>query len=872
MTDHPRICRLVLFLLVLTSGMAAAVGFAQTGNAVADPKAVVTSGKARFTVLTSRLIRMEWSAAGQFEDRASLVFLNRRLPVPAFKVAARGGWLTIATAHLTLRYRPNSGKFTPQNLEVQLVLDGRPVNWRPGTPDTGNLLGTTRTLDGVNGATSLEPGLLSRDGWVVVDDTERLLFDNSDWPWVEPRPAGERQDFYFLGYGHDYKAALGDFTTVAGRIPMPPRFAFGVWWSRYWAYTDQEFKQLAREFEEHDVPLDVLVIDMDWHLTFGTKWWENRKDESGHALGWTGYTWDPNCFPDPAGFLAWSDARGLRTPLNLHPASGIQPFEAAYPAMAKAMGIDPATRKYVPFDIADKKFATNYLDLVIRPLEREGVDFWWLDWQQSDKTKLAGINPTWWLNYVFFTDMERRGEKRPLIFHRWGGLGNHRYQVGFSGDTESTWPSLAFQTYFTPTAANVGFGYWSHDIGGHMPGPVDPELYTRWVQFGAFSPILRTHTTKNPDAERRIWAYPPEYARAMRDTFLLRYALVPYIYTASRQTFDTGVPFLRPMYFEYPASEEAYTFKEQYLFGDDMLVAPVVSARSKDTRLATRSLWLPPGTWIEWFSGRVLQGPGVVERSFDLDEIPVYVKGGALIPMQPKMRRTGERPVDPLVVTVFPGPQGSARVYEDQGNSVLYQKGEFAWTSARQSTGADGTRTVEILPAEGGYPGMPAERAYEVRLRGTLPPRQVAVNGRPVARMEADVSTAPGWWFDGELMTTVINVARTPVTRRVEVTVRPAEVPAERSAMVNGLPGMLARLRDLRDLMDRQWPKEASPDVLVNLVQAGHRITLKPDTALDELAGLQKNAAALAEAIAKMELPPPVKAQAMAYLKAVQTP
>jgi hypothetical protein len=192
--------------------------------------------------------------------------------------------------------------------------------------------------------------------------------------------------------------------------------------------------------------------------------------------------------------------------------------------------------------------------------------------------------------------MERRGEKRPLIFHRWGGLGNHRFQVGFSGDTESTWASLAFQTYFTPTAANVGFGYWSHDIGGHMPGPVDPELYTRWVQFGAFSPILRTHTTKNPDAERRIWAYPPEYARAMRDTFLLRYALIPYIYTASRQTYDTGVPFLRPMYFEYPASEEAYTFKEQYLFGDDMLVAPVVSARSKDTRLATKSLWLPPGT------------------------------------------------------------------------------------------------------------------------------------------------------------------------------------------------------------------------------------------------------------------------------------
>ena len=124
---------------------------------------------------------------------------------------------------------------------------------------------------------------------------------------------------------------------------------------------------------------------------------------------------------------------------------------------------------------------------------------------------MPGVNPTWWLNYVHFTDQQREG-KRPLLFHRWGGLGNHRYQIGFSGDTISVWDSLAFQPWFTATAANVGYAYWSHDIGGHMPGAVDPELYTRWVQFGAFSPILRTHTTKNPDSERRIWAYPEPYS------------------------------------------------------------------------------------------------------------------------------------------------------------------------------------------------------------------------------------------------------------------------------------------------------------------------------------------------------------------------
>ena len=368
---------------------------AETMAPVADAKAVVVSGQARFTVLTPRLIRMEWSATSEFEDRASLVFIDRRQPVPPFTSAVKGGWLTVATDKVTLRYKTGSGAFTAANLEVRFTLNGAPVAWHPGLEDTGNLLGTTRTLDGVNGpATRLEPGLISRDGWVVVDDTARLLYDGSDWPWVTPRPAGKRQDLYFFGHGHDYRGALADFTKVAGPIPMPPRFAFGIWWSRYWAYTDVEFEQLVRDFEARTLPLDVLVVDMDWHFDVRrSRWDDNPKDASGHTKGWTGFTWDPNYFPDPAGFLDWTDVHGLRTPLNLHPASGIQPWESQYPAMAKAMGIDPASQKYVPFDIVDKKFASNFFDLVIHPLERQGVDFWWLDWQQSDKTSLEGHQP-----------------------------------------------------------------------------------------------------------------------------------------------------------------------------------------------------------------------------------------------------------------------------------------------------------------------------------------------------------------------------------------------------------------------------------------------------------------------------------------------
>lgn len=847
----------VLHLTAVT--LVAQLGFASTAAAdndpVADPRAIVRAGPARFTVLTPQLVRLEWSANGTFEDRPSLVFLSRRLAVPEYKVAKASGWTTIDTGRLQLRYRPGrgDGRFTAANLEITLDVAGTRVAWRPGAADTGNLRGTTRTLDGVKGATSLEPGLISREGWALVDDSTRPLFDASDWPWVMPRPAGARQDWYFFGHGRDYRQALHDFTRVAGRIPIPPRFAFGTWWSRYWSYTDREFKDLVGEFEAHNVPLDVLVIDMDWHLTFGTKWWENKKDQSGHTLGWTGYTWNRMLFPDPPGFLAWCGERGLKTPLNLHPASGVQPHEEQYPAMARAMGIDPATQQYVPFDITNKKFAENYFRILHHPLEEQGVDFWWLDWQQEHRTKTEGVNPTWWLNYVHTTDMERRG-RRPIIYHRWGGLGNHRYQVGFSGDTVSVWESLAFQPFFTATAANVGYGYWSHDIGGHLPGPVEPELYTRWVQFGLFSPILRTHTTKNPQAERRIWAYPPSYARPMREAFLRRYELQPYLYTAARHAYDTGLSLVRPLYYDYPEAPEAYEYTGEYLFGESMIAAPITAPVDPQTGMATQRVWIPPGEWIEWYTGARLSGPARLERRFTLDEVPVYIKAGSIVPMQPPMRYTGEKPVDPLIVTVFPGATGATRVYEDAGDTLGYKRDEFSWTPVRHATDPDGSRTIEIGPAEGRYPGMPAARAYEIRLSGVLPPAAVRSSGRAVPMTAHPAGETATWRYDASTLTTIISIPRTSVTDRVTVSVRPAAPPDESAALTDNVIGTLRRLRAAMDELNNTWPKGWAPDVLVEAIQTPSRIEVTPASAAAELRALRAKMPEIETAIRSMDV------------------
>jgi alpha-glucosidase len=757
-------------------------GRALAGDPVADDEAIVRSGRARFTVLTPRMIRMEWSPDGVFEDRASLVFGNRRLPPAGFFSVESDGWLDIGTERFTLRYRVGSGPFTAENLSIRFrTPDGESV-WRPGRRDEGNLGGTLRTLDEVFGGVSLSPGVLSREGWTWIDDSRTPVLGAAEGgkaTWIAPRDGTGAIDAYFLAYGRDYRAALGDFVATAGRIPLPPRYALGIWWSRYWAYTDEELRRLVGEFRARDVPLDVLVVDMDWHLP-----------------GWTGYTWNPECFPDPEGFLDWAHGEGLRVALNLHPAGGVARHEAAFPAVARRLGLDPETTDRVAFDCTDPRFAEAYLVDLHRPLERQGVDFWWIDWQQGSRlpgARIPGIDPLFWLNHLHWTDAEadpERRDRRPLLLSRWGGLGGHRYPLAFSGDTYSAWESLAFQPFFTATAGNVGCAWWSHDIGGHQPGPVDPELYVRWVQWGALSPVLRTHTTKDPGGERRIWEFPDEAFRAMREAFRLRRELVPYLYGAARQTHDDGIPLCRPLYLEWPGEDEAYRRPGTYLLGDSLLVHPVTSPADPATGLARVDLWFPPGAWIDRFTGRAWRGPAEHSILVPMQEIPLFVRAGAILALQDPSMRAGGPPSERRILEVWPGGSGEARLYDDDGCSPGYLRGECTWTPVRHVV-EGGTRRLTIGPEEGSYPGMPGERVDEVRFRDVPPPASVSVGGKALEAMPPGGEGA-GWHYDEDLFLLTVRLPRRKSTAKAEIVVSP-RAPFEPAAVdpTEGLRGAI---------------------------------------------------------------------------------
>lgn len=684
-------------------------------------------GQIRITLITDGVVRLEYVPDGKFVNDKSLVAVNRIYPKVDYTINNSGKTLEIRTAKMILKYKKGTGRFTADNLSIASAKAKNvvPFVWKPGTVDNANLKGTYRTLDGYKGnihqgdnkPMPIEDGLLSKNGWTFIDDSNSYLFDHSDWEWVMERPEkGQTQDWYFMTYGHNYKSALKDYTVFAGKVPLPPRYAFGYWWSRYWSYSDNEFRNLINNFHKYDLPLDVLVVDMDWHYT-----------EKGKG-GWTGYTWNKRLFPDPDGFLKYLKQNNVQITLNLHPADGVASYETHFPEMAKWMGVDTAATKVIPWEVSSKKFMQGWFNTQLRPMEKAGVDFWWLDWQQWPKDKkMKDLSNTWWLNYAVFSDMQRNRNTRPMLYHRWGGLGNHRYQIGFSGDSFISWESLDFQPYYNMTASNVLYGYWSHDIGGHMGADkIDPEMYVRWVQFGALSPILRTHSTKNAGLNKEPWVFDSKITEILRNTIQSRYEMAPYIYAMARRTYEEGLSLCRPMYYDYPDSKEAYDNKNEYMFGDNVLVYPITSPMQNGK--SSLKVWLPAGNdWYEWQTGILLKGGQTVERTFRLDEYPVYVKAGSVLPFYNKEVKNLRSNNEAVEITVFPGAKGSFDMYEDNGNDKDYAQ-HYA-TTLLSSEKEGNVLTVKIGARKGSYPEMPSERSFIVKVLTSAVPAKVTVNG-----------------------------------------------------------------------------------------------------------------------------------------------
>ncbi|UKI29696.1 MAG: hypothetical protein L6W00_16715 [Lentisphaeria bacterium] len=514
-------------------------------------------------MLEPRLIRLEWCEEGIFEDRPTQNICCRDLGEWQFSVRGEGDMLSIDTGALRVVFRDNGGCFSADNLAISFEINGQEIRWKFGDIDPCNLKGTSSELDMADGGERLDleawlrgerrvkrelildDGLLSRSGWSVFDDsrTAAIMEHPVFGEWFEKRPAGaKRQDLYFFGFGHDYKAALGCAAGLFGRQPLPPHYVFGYWYSRYWAYCDREIEELTEQFARTRTPLDVLVIDTDWHLP-----------------GWTGFTWDRDFFPDPSGFLNSMKARGVHISLNLHPDRGVASHEEAYKTFRRRLGC--RGKPPIPFELENPAFMDLYFKLLLNPEERRGVDCWWIDWRQNEaQAAQTGFSPLSWINRLHWLDQQRRNPREApagLQLPRRNGrraLSGRilRRYLQFLGDAGhgGRFHRDGLQRAFRVLESRHRR---PHGVAGDCAGTLSALDAVRRMFAGPAFPFGEIRICRTSVLE-----LPAPYNELIRNEILRRHRMIPYLYGECRRGYDCGVSLCRPLYYEYPEAEEAY--------------------------------------------------------------------------------------------------------------------------------------------------------------------------------------------------------------------------------------------------------------------------------------------------------------------------
>jgi alpha-glucosidase (family GH31 glycosyl hydrolase) len=599
--------------------------------------------------------------------------------------------------------------------------------------EKNNMGAWSRGLDTKSGAIPLWDGILSRDGWYLLDDSESAVWDG-DWPVDRPLHAGGYLDGYFFGYGTDYQTALKDFYAITGNPVLLPKWAFGVWYSiNSEDYTNAAYYQntLLPQFRADKLPLDVLVVDTDW----------KAPDR------WNSWGWNTTNFPNSQTFLDWTQQQGLVVPLNVHPT--IQGNDTKFSqANATAGGLIPGQSNRYHFDWSNRNHAKAYFDL-LQPFNDMGVRFWWNDQAEAPRSQVAGLPADTWINHLYAEDAVKRG-LRGFAFSRIGsgdtgysdnrkpgvGWSEHRYTLHFTGDAYDTWNMLAFQSTFTIREANIGIPYVSHDIGSYHGSHLSDDMYMRWIQFGTFQPVFRLHSKRG---ERLPWQY-PNVKREAEDFIRLRHALVPYTYTLAHESSIGGLPIVRGMYWYYPEAEEAYTFDRQYFYGEKLLVSPIASSGTT----ASTQVWFPEGEWTNWFTGETITGPVVQTVSAGYASMPVFVKAGGIIPLAPYSDYVGQLSGDSLLLKVYAGSDGTFTLYEDEGENLNFQQGNYALTLIEYS---EQQRKLSIGARQGAYAEAPESRSYDITLYNAGALEQITVNGAILNTVE-ESSTEEGWRVD----------------------------------------------------------------------------------------------------------------------------
>ena len=500
-------------------------------NLVANQKSIIKGNTYRFTILTPRLIRIEYNPNGVFEDRATSLVVNRAFSPCNFNIMQDELSITITTEYFTLKYIKES-PITSKNIKV--TVNGTDKEWTPGHKDFRNYGSIGYSLDIPDGKLKLSKGLYSLDGFTVIDDSKNFVIDNEIFIKRE-----STTDLYLFVYRSDLGLCLQDYFNLTGYPTMIPRYALGCWWYKNDKYNMYDIDEVLKKYNDTHIPISVFLLGEKWH---------NEIDN---------YNYDKTLF-DTSIIKKYYLSKRQKFGLTINPTLPIYEKNTIYNELAKY--IEPTKIKTISFIPLNNNSINAYLNLILGNIMSSGINLFNIDYNNH-----TDIDGTFLLNHYHYVvaNMNQRG----IILSRNPGIAPHRYPIIFSGKTKVSWETLNFLATYNNSAANLGVSFQTHAIGGYHGGIEDDELYLRYIQFGVFNPIFILSSDEGKYYKREPWKWNQLILNVIAEYMNLRNKLVPYIYNESYLYHKYGVPLIQPLYYKYPKIYDEPNYVNHFFFG-----------------------------------------------------------------------------------------------------------------------------------------------------------------------------------------------------------------------------------------------------------------------------------------------------------------
>ena len=647
---------------------------------------VVRGDKYRFTVLSPRLIRIEYNKNNKFEDRATALVVKRDFGYTPYTINQTDISLTITTEYFTLTYvksAPINGK------NIKVAINGTDKEWYPEIKEVRNLGTINYSLDDLDKNLNLNKGLYSFDGFATLYDNT-FAIDNEMFV--------NREDFfdlYLFVYKQDLGLCLQDYFNLTGYPPMIPRYALGSWWYKNDPYNMYDIDNIIKKFNDNHIPISVFLL--------GNKWHNNIEN----------FAYDKTLF-DISALPSYYQNKIQKFGLTLNPELPIYHNDPLYPSLVGSIN---NYKDYISFIPLNNNAINSYLNIVLSSLKNTGINIFNIDYY--NKADLQGL---FLLNHYHYTiaNLNELG----IILSRNPGIAPHRYPIIYSGKTRVSWDTLRVLPNYNNSAANMGISWYAHAIGGYYGGIEDDELYIRYIQFGVFNPIFILASDTGKYYKREPWKWNQLNLSVIREYMQLRNKLVPYIYNEGYTYHQFGVPIIQPLYYKYPKIYDEPNYVNQYFFGSKIMISPIIKRKNLEMNRVVQRIFIPNGIWYDYTTGKKFTGNKYYVEFYKDEEYPIFIKEGSIIPMS--LEETTEVPTN-MELQIFPaenGLYGSYELYEDDGIS-LNNKQNFLITKMNLDKVENGYKFT-IVRKDGNY-NIP-NRNYLLRFRNMKSPEKVIVN------------------------------------------------------------------------------------------------------------------------------------------------